>query len=428
MNINAGTNQYNLSLKKMKEEKRPTFSTIFDKLDARSKKLNAKNPLNAVLTNDQMYRYYLSEVEPQLHGSADDLDLEDVIGDKSLKDMKLSEFAKLLSGDLDNTKTTPVYETLTAGVSYNPMIAPLIAPPTLPTPVPTPTPTPPPTIATPVIPAPSSSVPSALAPPIPVSGLMPTGTGSIPVAAPSGAPVVPASAALTISTAPAPAGLATPPFSPTTAFASLTSGVSSAVSAISSLVSSKPSPSAISVPPSAVASGATTAVASGVPTATPASGVLSPTSGAAAAGAVGVSPSAVASSLIYTDEGNYNLWFNSAATSTNSLTYNNALKAGLPVPKVPDDISSTFASNNLKWVKHIKAMNDYNEQLQKEGKDPTGEYSFTFTGKQQSLINALKANGNDAQKVYEGIIKKTIKLEDFEPSGGAKSGKGKKKK
>ena len=450
MNINAGTNQYNLSLKKMKEEKRPTFSTIFDKLDARSKKLNAKNPLNAVLTNDQMYRYYLSEVEPQLHGSADDLDLEDVIGDKSLKDMKLSEFAKLLSGDLDNTKTTPVYETLTAGVSYSPMVAPLIAPPTpIPTPVPTPTPTPPPTIATPVIPAPSSSVASALAPPVPVSGLMPTGTGSIPVAAPSGAPVsapavapvvpavapvVPAvaaaapTAALTISTAPAPAGLATPPFSPTTAFASLTSGVSSAVSAISSLVSSKPSPSAISVPPSAVASGATTAVASGVPTATPASGVLSPTSGAAAAGAVGVSPSAVASSLIYTDEGNYNLWFNSAATSTNSLTYNNALKAGLPVPKVPDDISSTFASNNLKWVKHIKAMNDYNEQLQKEGKDPTGEYSFTFTGKQQSLINALKANGNDAQKVYEGIIKKTIKLEDFEPSGGAKSGKGKKKK
>ena len=439
MNINAGTNQYNLSLKKMKEEKRPTFSTIFDKLDARSKKLNAKNPLNAVLTNDQMYRYYLSEVEPQLHGSADDLDLEDVIGDKSLKDMKLSEFAKLLSGDLDNTKTTPVYETLTAGVSYNPMIAPLIAPPTLPTPVPTPTPTPPPTIPIAVIPAPSSSVASALAPPVAVSGLMPTGTGSIPVApapvapvsaaAPvAPAPVVPASAALTISTAPAPAGLATPPFSPTTAFASLTSGVSSAVSAISSLVSSKPSPSAISVPPSAVASGATTAVASGVPTATPASGVLSPTSGAAAAGAVGVSPSAVASSLIYTDEGNYNLWFNSAATSTNSLTYNNALKAGLPVPKVPDDISSTFASNNLKWVKHIKAMNDYNEQLQKEGKDPTGEYSFTFTGKQQSLINALKANGNDAQKVYEGIIKKTIKLEDFEPSGGAKSGKGKKKK
>ena len=105
MNINAGTNQYNLSLKKMKEEKRPTFATIFDKLDARSKKLNPKNPLNAVMTNEQMYRYYLEETEPMLREAPDDYDLlDDVIGGKSLKDMKLSEFAKLLSGELESNR------------------------------------------------------------------------------------------------------------------------------------------------------------------------------------------------------------------------------------------------------------------------------------------------------------------------------------
>ena len=71
MNINAGISSYNLNLKKNKEEKRPTFATIFDKLDARSKKLNSKNPLNAVLTNEQQYRYYLQETEPMLHNNDD---------------------------------------------------------------------------------------------------------------------------------------------------------------------------------------------------------------------------------------------------------------------------------------------------------------------------------------------------------------------
>ena len=82
MNINAGTNSYNIRLTKLKEEKRPTFSTIFDKLDARSKKLNNKNPLNAVMTNEQMYRYYLEEVEPMLQGSvSNDLDsLDEILG------------------------------------------------------------------------------------------------------------------------------------------------------------------------------------------------------------------------------------------------------------------------------------------------------------------------------------------------------------
>jgi len=140
MNINAGTNSYNIRLEKMKEKKRPTFASIFDKLEERSKKLNPKNPLNAVLTNDQMFRYYLEEVEPQLAGDVDKLDdLENAIGDNSLSDIKLRDFAKLLSGNLESTKATPIYETLTAGVSYSPMVAPLITPPSITTPAPAPT-------------------------------------------------------------------------------------------------------------------------------------------------------------------------------------------------------------------------------------------------------------------------------------------------
>ena len=139
MNINAGTNEYNIRLQKIKEEKRPTFATIFDKLDARSKKLTPKNALNAVLTNDQMFRYYLEEVEPQLAGDVDNLDdLQNAIGNNSLGEIKLRDFAKLLSGDLESTKATPIYETLTAGVSYSPMVAPLITPPSIATPPATP--------------------------------------------------------------------------------------------------------------------------------------------------------------------------------------------------------------------------------------------------------------------------------------------------
>ena len=194
MNINAGTNSYNIRLEKMKEKKRPTFATIFDKLEERSKKLNPKNPLNAVLTNDQMFRYYLEEVEPQLAGDVDKLDdLENAIGDNSLSDIKLRDFAKLLSGNLESTKATPIYETLTAGVSYSPMVAPLITPPSITTPAPAPTGapsgTPAPTGAPSGTPAPTGA---------------PSGTGGAP--APSGAGGAPAPAPSGAGGAPAPSG------------------------------------------------------------------------------------------------------------------------------------------------------------------------------------------------------------------------------
>jgi len=177
MNINAGTNEYNIRLQKIKEEKRPTFATIFDKLDARSKKLTPKNALNAVLTNDQMFRYYLEEVEPQLAGDVDNLDdLQNAIGNNSLGEIKLRDFAKLLSGDLESTKATPIYETLTAGVSYSPMVAPLITPPSISAPP-----------ATPAS-APSGSGTASAPPATPASA--PSGSGTAP--APPSTPSAPA--------------------------------------------------------------------------------------------------------------------------------------------------------------------------------------------------------------------------------------------
>jgi hypothetical protein len=44
---------------------------IFDKLNKRTGNLTTKNPLNNVLTNDQLFRYYIQEVEPKLSQSND---------------------------------------------------------------------------------------------------------------------------------------------------------------------------------------------------------------------------------------------------------------------------------------------------------------------------------------------------------------------
>lgn len=447
MNINAGRNTVNLSLAKDKE--RPSFATVFDKLNAR--KLNRKNPLNAVLTQEQMFRYYLEETEPKLGEMPDNFDLEDTIGGQSLADMKLRDFAKLLSGDFEGNKATPVYETLTAGVSYPSMIAPLIAPPTLPalptpvpTPVPTPTPTPPPTIPIAVIPAPSSSVASALAPPVAVSGLMPTGTGSIPViapvvpapapVAPVSAPVVPApvapavaapapAAALTISTAPAVAGIATPPFSPSSVFASLSSSVSSAMGAVSSLVKpAVPSPSAVSIPSSAVASGAATAVASTVPTAagtpTPATGVGTPAIAEAAAGAAAGAPPVSAAEIAAV-----------AMTTAQNAGYKkredidayiNGLNEGLDPPERPSTLKGAIDIENEDWIKYTISLITYNKMA---------STPFKLTDKQLKIAEnyerALKtaADKNDLESIVQNTI---IIAQTPKPAGGAKSGKKKK--
>ena len=130
MNINASINSgLNLALRKKANQGRPTFQTVFDKLDARSKKMNYCNPVNSGMTNEQMFRYYLNETEPLLHYNNDTFDLSDIM-DGDIKNMKLSDFAKLLSGNL-GTDVGTKYQSLPATVSEyaNPTVASMLAPP-----------------------------------------------------------------------------------------------------------------------------------------------------------------------------------------------------------------------------------------------------------------------------------------------------------
>ncbi len=70
--INVGNpSANNMIIRQVMQKKRQSSATIFDKLNKRTAKLNAKNPLNNVLTNDQLFRYYIQEVEPKLSQSND---------------------------------------------------------------------------------------------------------------------------------------------------------------------------------------------------------------------------------------------------------------------------------------------------------------------------------------------------------------------
>jgi hypothetical protein len=124
--INSG---FNLALRKKASQGRPTFQTVFDKLDARSKKMNYCNPVNSGMTNEQMFRYYLNETEPLLHYNNDTFDFNDMM-DGDMKNMKLSDFAKLLTRNL-GTDVGTIYQSLPATVSEypNPTVASMLAPP-----------------------------------------------------------------------------------------------------------------------------------------------------------------------------------------------------------------------------------------------------------------------------------------------------------
>lgn len=76
MNINASNpSLINILLQqasKSQEKKRPTFEQVFAKLNARTARMDAnKNPMNNMLTNEQLFRYYVKETEPKLRVSDD---------------------------------------------------------------------------------------------------------------------------------------------------------------------------------------------------------------------------------------------------------------------------------------------------------------------------------------------------------------------
>ena len=73
MNINASNHSLdNVFIQQKTEKKRPSFASVFEKLNKRVEKMNRKTPLNNVLTNEQLFRYYVKEVEPLLKKSNDD--------------------------------------------------------------------------------------------------------------------------------------------------------------------------------------------------------------------------------------------------------------------------------------------------------------------------------------------------------------------
>jgi hypothetical protein len=74
MNINANNQSLINTLlqqaTKSSEKKRPTFEEVYAKLNARTSKINAnRQPINAMLTNEQLFRYYLKETDPKLQVS-----------------------------------------------------------------------------------------------------------------------------------------------------------------------------------------------------------------------------------------------------------------------------------------------------------------------------------------------------------------------
>jgi hypothetical protein len=174
MNINAGNpSLYNLLNRNQKEEKRPSFESVFEKLNKRTSKLSSRNALNSVLTNEQMYRYYLTDTEPLLTQSNDDfnLDDDDDFGGKSLEEMKVKDFLKILTNKLDNSggKGDIIETPAQTFATTFPLPFVPIAPPT-----PPPTPPPPagggPAVAPPTPPPLSGGGPpvvSSVAPPTP---------------------------------------------------------------------------------------------------------------------------------------------------------------------------------------------------------------------------------------------------------------------
>lgn len=65
---------------KTKEKKRPTFEEVFAKLNARSARMDPnKNPMNNMLTNEQLFRYYVKDTEPKLRVSDESFNVEDAL-------------------------------------------------------------------------------------------------------------------------------------------------------------------------------------------------------------------------------------------------------------------------------------------------------------------------------------------------------------
>jgi len=107
MNINASNQSLvNILLQqaaKTKDKKRPTFEEVFTKLNARTSKMNPnKTPMNNMLTNEQLFRYYLKDTAPKLQISNESFNIED-----ALNPMKESDPNKVYGSATTQTGNIP---------------------------------------------------------------------------------------------------------------------------------------------------------------------------------------------------------------------------------------------------------------------------------------------------------------------------------
>jgi hypothetical protein len=111
MNISASNQSLeNIIIRQEKEKKRPSFASVFEKINKRSANMNRITPLNNVLTNEQLFRYYLKETDPKLQvaddvfGEDEPTTLADLITNKSLNMSKVNQTIQTDDGDDDDDK------------------------------------------------------------------------------------------------------------------------------------------------------------------------------------------------------------------------------------------------------------------------------------------------------------------------------------
>jgi len=173
MNINASNpSLQNIITRTLmgKKEKRPTFEEVYKTLSKNSAKMNTKLPLNSVLTNEQMFRYYVQNTVPKIQKS------KDTFGESELNTVLM----KLLGNNPSGNALTPT-----------PLTPPATPLTTAPTGAPTGTPTPPPL---PTAPLTAPTAPTGL--PTAPTGLPTAPTGiptppPLPTASLTGLPTAP---------------------------------------------------------------------------------------------------------------------------------------------------------------------------------------------------------------------------------------------
>jgi hypothetical protein len=109
MNISASNQSLeNIIIRQEKEKKRPSFASVFEKINKRTANMNRMTPLNNVLTNEQLFRYYLKETDPKLQvsddvfGEDEPTTLADLITNKSLNMSKVNQTIQTDDGDDDD--------------------------------------------------------------------------------------------------------------------------------------------------------------------------------------------------------------------------------------------------------------------------------------------------------------------------------------